>query len=204
MSAPVSSHADFGPDWVIAEMPPGYGNRVAEIRRLTAELEDMGHFGRLLFTVGPALAETIKDVFSSLGYEAEVMPAPGGAGVAVKLDKWKRLLLHVASDGDVVRKKSAEISSVFQILHEFADEHDRVVFVTNREPEKRPSDRGEALSAEALAFVSRMGVAHVPSATLFTLWKLSLQAPDRARQEVQRIHANDEGTFHLSPGALAS
>lgn len=202
MTAPVLPTLDFGPDWVTAEMPPGYANRVAEIRRLAADLEDMSRFGRLLSETGAPLARIVREVFTSLGFESEVN-TDATTDVAVKLDTWKRLLIHVSADGEVVQKKGAEISRVFQVLHEHADEHDRVVFVTNVDPARRPADRGEALTAEAQAFLGRMGVSHVTAPTLFALWKLSLQEPGRARQEAQRLHAYEGGTFHLSPGALA-
>ena len=35
------------PDWVIAEMPPGYQNRVVEIQRLSEEIRSMDRFGAL-------------------------------------------------------------------------------------------------------------------------------------------------------------
>jgi hypothetical protein len=198
MEAPVQPTMAFGPDWVVAEMPPGYRNRVAEIQRLTADLQDMSRFGRLLCEVGAPLCEALRDLFTSLKFEAELIPG----GVAVKLDGRSRLLFHVSGDEQVVQKKSPEIAQVFQILHELADEHDRVVFVTNSEPARRPAERGAALAPDALAFLSRMGAGHVTAPTLFTLWKLSLQEPDRAREQVQRLHDHDGGTFQLPPSTL--
>ncbi len=202
MSAPVLPTLDFGPGWVVAEMPPGYANRVAEIQRLAADLEDMSRFGRLLFETGAPLARIVREVFTTLGYESEVTADGARTVVAVRLDTWKRLLLHVSSDSEVIQKKSAEISRVFQVLHELADEHDRVVFVTNSEPAKRPADRSDAIAPEALAFLTRMGAGHVTAATLFALWKLSLQERDRGREEVQRLHAHEGGTFQLSAMSL--
>jgi hypothetical protein len=70
------------------------------------------------------------------------------------------------------------------VLQELAEESDHVVFVTNAEPERKPADRGRSLTAEAEGFLSRMGVTHVSALTLFSLWKLSLQEPERAREQV--------------------
>jgi hypothetical protein len=200
--APVLPPLGFGPDWVVAEMPPGYRNRVAEIQRLTADLQEMSRFGHLLCEVGAPLAESVRDLFMSLRFEAELIPGPVCTGVVVRLDGSSRLLLHVSGDEQVVQKKSPEIGHVFQMLHELADEHDHVVFVTNSEPSKPPAGRGEALAPDALAFISRMGASHVAAPTLFTLWKLSLQEPDRARGQVQRLHDHDGGTFQLPPSVL--
>ena len=85
------------PDWVIAEMPPGYQNRVAEIRRLTEELKDMDRFSRLLWTIGPELRESVRDVFAALKFDAELMNGPAESVVAVGLDVNRRLLLHVSA-----------------------------------------------------------------------------------------------------------
>lgn len=203
MDAPAKPTLDLAPDWVVAEMPPGYQNRVAEIQRLTADLQAMGRFGRLLSEVGAPLGEVVRDLFAALRFEAEVLPGAVCTGVAVRLDGRGRLLLHVSGDSQVVQKKSPEVAHVFQMLHELANDHDHVVFVTNSEADKRPAARGEALAPDALTFLSRMGASHVTGPTLFTLWKLSLQEPDRAREQVLRLLAHEGGTFQLPLSALA-
>ena len=83
------------PDWVVAEMPPGYQTRIAEIRRLSEELEGMSRFARLLWAIGPDLRESVRDVFDALKFEAELTNTADGAPVAVQLDGRHRLLLHV-------------------------------------------------------------------------------------------------------------
>ena len=60
-----------GPDWVLAEMPAGYQNRLSEIQRLIADLHEMGRFARLVYEVGPALAEAMRDIFAALKLETE-------------------------------------------------------------------------------------------------------------------------------------
>jgi hypothetical protein len=193
---------DLGPDWVVAEMPPGYQNRVAEIQRLTADLHEMSRFGRLLREVGPGLAEAVCGVFAALKFEASTDLGPDGTGVVVKLDGQRRLLMHMSGEEQTIEKKNAELARVFQMLHEFADEHDRVVFVTNNEPGKRPTDRAESLAREALTLLGRMGAVHVPASTLFTLWKLSLLDADRARAQVQGLYAQEGGSFQIPASAF--
>lgn len=203
MAAPGAPASSLGPDWVVAEMPPGYQTRVAEIQRLTAELESMTRFTRLLWTSGSLLAASIRDVFASLRMEADTLHDTDGRGLVVRLEGRGRLLFHVSADEQIVHKKSPEIARVFQMLHEVAEELDRVVFVTNAESGKRPADRGPALADDALAFLTRMGASHVTGPTLFALWKLSQQDSARAREQVQRLHAHGGGTFDL-PAALLS
>jgi hypothetical protein len=201
MTTSVTGSFDFGPDWVVAEMPPGYQNRVTEIQRLTNDLKEMGRFGRLLCEVGTGLAEAVRDVFTSLKFKAEVMPDSTGTRVAVRLDGPGRLLLPVSASEQPIQKKSPDVAHVFQMLHEVAEEHDRVILVTNCEPGRRPSDRSEAVSSEALTFLNGMGAGHVSSATLFALWKLSLQEPDRARDQIARLHAHGRGSFQIPSSA---
>jgi hypothetical protein len=204
MAVPEHTTVEIGPDWVIAEMPPGYQNRVREIQNLMADLEAMGRFGRLLTETGARLGEAVNDVFAALRFRTALMAEGASTAVVVAIEGHGRLLMHVAADGQLVQKKSPEIARVFQVLHEVAEETDHVVLVTNTEPDRKPADRGHSLSAEGGAFLSRLGVTHVSSLTLFALWKLSLQEPERAREQVLRLHAHDGGAFELPAYARLS
>src|SRR6187551_3170210 len=82
-----------GPDWVVAEMPAGCQNRLSEIQRLIADLHEMGRFARLLYEVGPALAEAMRDAFAALKVESELLQGASGTGVLAALDRKRRLLL---------------------------------------------------------------------------------------------------------------
>lgn len=203
--APVlrQSLIDFGPEWVASEMPPGFTNRLEEIRRLTADLHEMGQFGRLLCDIGTPLADVVNKLFASMGFESSVTRTGACANVTVRLDAKSRLLLHISNDASVVQKKSPELAHIFQLLHETADGGDRVILVTNTEATKKPSERQAPVSADALAFLTRLGATGVTSATLFTLWKLTLQDRDWAKQQVRRLHTEESGFFQIAPSALA-
>jgi hypothetical protein len=194
--------SEMAPDWVIAEMPPGYGTRVAEIRRLTQELEAMEQFARLLYEHGERLGGALHALFSSLDIQSQIVPDEGCAHLVVVLEPGARLLFHVSNEAQAIQKKSTEIAHVFRIIHEDADEHDRVVLVTNREPGKPPNERGPAVTPEAEAFLARLGVNHLPAASLFALWKLSLEDRSAARQQLLYLHAHQGGTFALAGSTL--
>lgn len=191
------STIQLGPEWVAAEMPPGYQNRVEEIRRLVADLESMGQFGRLLWEVGTRLAAPVCEVFRALKYDSQLLDEAGASAVVVKLDARRRLLLHVADAAEPVQKKSPELAHVFRLMHEVAGDDDRVAIVTNSEGMKRPADRADALTPDAATFVGRLGASHVTGGTLFALWKLSLQEPDRARAQVERLYTHEGGPWSL-------
>jgi hypothetical protein len=190
-----------GPDWVVGEMPAGYQNRLIEIQRLVTDLEQMGRFARLLWQVGPELGEAARDAFAAMKFEADLVPVGPAALVTVRLDGRSRLLVLPSASTAPIQKKSAEISHVFQLMQEVAEEADRIVLVTNVDPQSKPADRPAALAPDALALLTKMGASHVTGPTLFSLWKLSLEGLDRARAQVSRLHAEDAGAFEL-PASL--
>lgn len=197
MHALVTAAVD-APDWVLAEMPSGYQNRVVEIRRLSAELEDMGRFGRLLWAIGPELRTSAAELFGALRFGTE--PAgPNGSALAVSLESQRRLLLHIASAESTIDKQSTEVAQVFAMLHQTAAEHDRVVLVTNGDRMQAPANRAPHVAPDALKLLQRMGVNVVAAPTLFKLWTVAGTNPDQARRLVMRLHEQDGGLFEIQP-----
>ena len=183
------------PDWVVAEMPPGYQNRVAEIQRMLVELEEMGRFGRLLYETGPGLAEVARQVFASLKFEAEAVAHLAFPTVAVRIDRERRLLVQTSAAVEPIQRKGAELAQVFQLMHEVAEESDRVVLLTNVDAGRRPAERAGTFTPDALAFFSRLGAIHLAAPTLFALWKFGLMDNARARIQIERMHGHAGGTF---------
>jgi hypothetical protein len=180
-------------------MPPGYQNRVAEIQRLMADLQEMGQFGSLLYQVGPDLGEAVRRVFAAMKFETEMMTGPVPSGIAVRLDARRRLLLVPSAATGAIQKKGPELAQVFQMVQEVADENvDRVALITNADPGTRPADRAPAITPDALALLTRMGATHLQASTLFALWKLSLTDAAYARAQVDRLYEQTAGTFELS------
>ena len=194
-SSPTPAVFQTGPDWVVAEMPPGYQNRVAEIQRMVVELEEMGRFGRLLYETGPGLAEMARHVFSTLKFDTEVLEGSASLATAVRLDRERRLLIQTSGAVEPIQRKGTELAQVFQLMHETAEESDRVVLLTNVDASKRPAERAAAFAPDALAFFVRLGALHVTAPTLFALWKYGLVDPPRARAQVERMHGHVAGTF---------
>jgi hypothetical protein len=185
------------PDWMAAEMPPGYQTRLIEIRRLSADLHAMDRFGRVLWETGEPLRDAVGAVFGALKCDVDLTPdAPGP--IAVKIGDSRRLLLLVSAAAGPVQKTNEELAQAFQTV-QFADRDDRVVFVANNDPATPPPDRPDAVLPDALGVLQRMGVGVVTTATLFTLWRLSLEDHQKARQALDRLHAQDGGAFVIPP-----
>ena len=184
------------PEWVVAEMPPGYQTRLAEIQRLWADLGEMDRIGRLLWQIGDQLTQAVRAVFLALKYDVD-SAASGTPCVVVKIDDWRRLLIHVAESDGTIQRKSGDVAQLFDLLHRTAGDQDRVVLVTNGDRSRPPKDRAEAITPEALAFVQRMGVNVLRTVDLFKLWRLSHEDGNRARTYVDRLHMQDGGAFQI-------
>jgi hypothetical protein len=178
-------------------MPHGYQTRRAEIQRLSAELQEMDRFGRILIEVGPRLGDVIRDVFAAMKYDVSPVSPDDPSNLIVRLDSKRRLLLCAAAADTQIKRKSAEVASVFGLLHEHAEATDRVVLVANVDPMTAPPQRAENVSSEALEFLQRLGVNLVTGPVLFALWTLSLQESSRAQKLVERLHAQDGSIYTL-------
>ena len=188
---------EFGPEWLAAEMPPGYNTRLLEIQRLSEELQGMGRFGRLLWTAGDELTDAVREAFIALKYDAAPTPGLPSSSVTVNLDAHRRLLLHVSSSEGPIEKKGPDLAHLFQMLHEVADDNDRIVLVANCDPATRPADRRDPIDPDAMKLLRRLGANVLLAPTLFAVWTLSLQDRERARAAIERLHAQDGGTFEL-------
>jgi hypothetical protein len=185
------------PDWFVAAMPHGYQTRLAEIQRLTAELQEMDRFGRALLETGARLGDVVGDVFAVMKYDVHPMVANDTSNLVVKLDNKRRLLMSASAEEGPIERKSAEVARVFGLLHEHAEPTDRVVLVANIDPMVPPPQRVDPVTPDALAFLQRLGVNIVTGPLMFALWSLSLQESNRAQKCVDRLHAQDGGAYAL-------
>jgi hypothetical protein len=181
------------PEWVVAEMPPGYQTRLFELQRLSADLHAMDRIGRLLWETGDPLRDAVAAVFDALKCEVDVTPGTAGP-IAVNLGESRRLLLIVSGTASPIQKANEELTQAFQAV-QFATVDDRVVFVANNDPTTPPADRPDPVLPDALDVLHRMGVNVVTTATLFRLWRLSLEDQEKARKALERLHAQDGGPF---------
>lgn len=186
------------PEWLVAEMPPGYRNRYEEIQRLTAEIRGMDQVGRLLWEQGDALREAVRDAFVALKTEPEW--SADGTFLTVKVDGKRRLLVHVAGGDGPIEKKSEAVAAAFRTLQEATGADDRAVLVTTGDRNTPPKQRGETATPEAQDLLKRMGVNVLPCPTLFNLWMLSLTELNEARTYLELLHGQDGGPFKLKTG----
>ncbi len=186
------------PDWMVAEMPPGYQTRLLEIQRLSADLKAMDGIGSVLWETGEALRDAVGTLFAAL--KCEIEPTPGDTGaIAVSLGGSRRLLLVVSGTSSPIQKTDQELARSFQAL-QFAPANDRVVLVVNNHSALPPADRPDPILPDALSVLQRMGVDVLTTVTLFRLWRVSLEDQQKARKMLDQLHAQDGGQF----GSLGS
>lgn len=185
------------PDWLVAEMPPGYKNRLEEIERLTKDLQAMWRFGRLLWATGPQLSDTVRDVFATLKLPVESIVSGDSTFHAVRLDSQRRLMIFVSPHQEVIERKSHDVAESFRMLHELCGDHDRGVLVANPHPMMPPAVRPESIAPDALAILKRLGVNVLSGPGTFQIWTLALQDPERASRLLERLHEQDGGVFQV-------
>ena len=183
------------PDWVAAEMPPGYETRRVEIQRLSADLHAMDRIGHVLWETGDLLRDAVGALFGAL--KCDVDATAGTAGpITVKLGDARRLLIVVSGAASPIQKTNEELARSFQAV-QFAGANDRVVLVVNNHPETPPADRPEPILPDALGVLQRMGVDLLTTVALFRLWRLSLEDQQKVRKALDCLHAQDGGQFLL-------
>ncbi len=185
------------PDWMVAEMPPGYQTRLLEIKRLSADLQAMDVIGCVLWETGEALRDAVATLFAALKCEVDLTPGDTGA-IAVGLGGSRRLLLVVSGAGSSIQKTNGELARSFQ-AQQFAGANDRVVLVVNNHPATPPADRPDPIHPDALGVLQKMGVDVLTTVTLFRMWRLSIEDQQKARSALDRLHAQDGGRFLLPP-----
>ncbi len=183
------------PDWMVAEMPPGYQTRLLEIQRLSADLKAMDGIGCVLWQTGEALRDAVGKLFGAL--KCEVDPTPNDTRtIAVGLGGLRRLLLVISGSDGPIQKTNEELACSFRAV-QFADANDRVVLVVNNYPTTPPAERPDPILPDALGVLQRMGVNVLTTVTLFRLWRLSLEDQQKARKAMDHLHAQDGGQIPL-------
>jgi hypothetical protein len=183
------------PEWVAAEMPPGYQTRLWEIERLSADLHAMDRIGRVLWETGEPLRDAVGALFNALKCEVDATPGSTGPLVA-KLGESRRLLLVVSSSASPIQKTDEELAQAFRAV-QFASANDRLVCVANNGPATPPADRSDPVLPDALGVLQRMGVAVVTTPTLFRLWRLWYEDQPKAGKVLERLLAEDGGLFTI-------
>ena len=184
------------PDWVGAWMPQRHVEIVAEIEKLQEEARQIESLGRLLWQQGRPLEEAVRDVFQSVGIEAEMAPAQAAWDVTVNLDGGRRLLVVVTGTEANITNKSDKIRKIFDAAQDL-EETDRIVLAANVHRERPVADREwlDAATAEAMMIIKGLGVVFVTTAMLFRIWTLSRENLQAATESALLLHAASPGPF---------
>src|SRR4029079_4927573 len=125
------------------------------IQRLTAELQEMDRFGRIMLETGPRLAQSVAGLFVDLKYD--VAPFSDASTIAIKMEGKRRLVICASEEIAPIGRKSPDVARVFSAVQD-AEPTDRVVLVANVEPMTPPAARADAVTSDGIDVLQRLGV----------------------------------------------
>jgi|GEM_PF-1587325 len=187
------------PDWVTSAMPPRFIEVHDTIRRLQEEAASLALIAGLLWETGENLERAVCGVFSSLGYDPRLTRKGRTYDITVTLDENRRLLIEVTGIEGAIKKNSNKINQALQTVQQEQGEADRVVIAANAHRLIPLAERTsvEIVTEDALALIAGMKVNLVTTATLFQIWRISLDDPGQAKTIVDKLHSQAGGLFIL-------
>jgi hypothetical protein len=192
--AAMSSNAQ--PAWVTGELPAQYADLASQIAALQDEARKFENVAAVLWRTGMSLTLAVRDLFTALQFETELMENGASYDLRVHLDGGRRLLMEVVGAVDAVERKSPQIAQILRALQEDAGPQDRVVVAANAHCDTPLSSRRqEPVNADALRLIQGLGANFVATSTLFGIWRYSLKDLAGARKSVVNLHTEDGGLF---------
>jgi hypothetical protein len=184
------------PAWVTGELPAQYADLASQIERLQEDARKYENVAAVLWRTGMSLTLAVRDLFTALQYESELMENGACYDLRVHLDGGRCLLIEVVGSVDVIDRKSPHIAQILRALQEDAGPLDRVVVAANAHCETPLSSRRqEPVAADALRLIQGLGANFVATSTLFGIWRYSLKDLPGARKSVTNLHTQDGGLF---------
>jgi hypothetical protein len=197
VAAPAMADPGNGaPSWLIPELPDQYADIARQIADLREQARAFEVVAGVLWQTGPALIESVCDLFGVLDFATVRMPSEANYDVCVDLGNERRLLIDVVSEPQTLDRRSPHIARILKVLQQEAGEKDRVLLAANVFPTVPPSARrGEPVTPDAMRLIQGLGANFVPTSALFGIWKSSLADMTQARNRVMNIFAMDGGIF---------
>jgi hypothetical protein len=184
------------PGWVTGELPAQYADLASQIAALQDEARKYENVAAVLWRTGMSLTLAVRDLFTALQLETELMENGASYDLRVHLDGGRRLLVEVVGSSDAVDRKSPHIAQILRALQDDAGTQDRVVVIANAYCETPLSARRqEPVTPDALRLIQGLGANFVATSTLFGIWRYSLKDLAGARKSVVNLHTQDGGLF---------
>jgi hypothetical protein len=196
MTEPEIMLSNGQPGWITAELPPRYAELAAQIAAIQSEAKTYEEVAGVLWQTGPALTQSVRQLFGALQLEAVPAAPDATYDLCVNLDGSRRLLVAVAGSVDGIDRRAPVIGRVLTTLQQDASELDRVVVVSNAYCETPLAGRREEpVSPDALKLIRGLGANVVASATLFGIWRYSFKDPQGAKKSLMNLHTQEGGIF---------
>ena len=118
------------PGWITAELPPRYAELAAQIAAIQSEAKTYEEVAGVLWQTGPALTQSVRQMFGALQLEA-VPAAPDATYDLCVTSMAAAGCSSVAGSVDGIDRRAPVIGRVLTTLQQDASELDRVVVVSN-------------------------------------------------------------------------
>ena len=177
-------------------MPARFAEVKSEIHRLGEEAETLRSISSLLWHTGESLTIGVRDVFRTLGYEAELTPQGATYDVTVAVNSGARLLIEVTGIGGALKKDSNKIAQVLQAIQKEVSENDRVIVALNAFRGQPLVQRNESVvTPDALSLLTGLKVNLVETKTLFNIWKQFLSEAASGSRRIEELYGFQGGLF---------
>ena len=185
------------PDWVVSAMSNRFSEVTSEIATLQAEQGRLLSIAGLLWQNDALLEEAVHNVFQNFGYRAQRTPQGETYDIEVELDAERKLIIEVTGLTGALKKDSGKISQVLQVIQKHKRDTDRVVIALNNHRTEPLAERPiqDAVTKDALALLTGMGVVIVTTPDLFNIWQESQSNLDYAKSQIEQLYATEGGIY---------
>ena len=184
------------PGWVTGELPAQYADLASQIAVLQEEARKYENVAAVLWRTGMSPTLAVRDLFTALQFETELMENGSSYDLRVHLEGGRRLLIEVVGSNEAIDRKSPHIAQILRALQDEAGPQDRVVVAANAHADTPLSARRqEPVTADALRIIQGLGANFVSTSTLFGIWRYSIKDLAGAKKSVTNLHTQDGGLF---------
>ena len=195
---------DATPEWVAEALPQRRAEIDAEISKLQAqvdrlekEADSIESIAHLLWQAGPPLEQAVRNLFSAVGFEADLAGDDASCDVVVNLGGGKRLLIKVVGTDKNITPKSTELRQVLEAVQSTDGDGDRVVLAANPYRDRPVVDREwlDPVTGDAMMILTGLGAVFVQTATLFRIWQQAGTDAEAAAAQLRQLHEAPAGFF---------
>ena len=195
MTEPEIMLSNGQPGWITAELPPRYAELAAQIAAIQSEAKTYEEVAGVLWQTGPALTQSVRQLFGALQLEAVPAAPDATYDLCVNLDSGRRLLVAVAVGGRHRLPGARDRPRPDDLATGCQRARSRRRGVERLLRDAAGWTSAEPVTPDALKLIRGLGANVVASATPFGIWRYSLKDPQGAKKSLMNLHTQEGGIF---------